>query len=382
MKNVLTFIKKEFLRFFTDRRMVITIFLPGILIFALYSIMGSVFTETANSDEDYKPSVYAVNMPETLSGTISLLFEVTEDEMTEEQAKAEIAEGALDIAVIFPENFEETLASSSLSDIAPDVRVWYNSTETNSYTGYVIMQSVLSSLNVSKFTINADGASDLATEQETIGQIFAIMMPMLMFALLASSCMAVAPESIAGEKERGTMATVLITPVKRWQIALGKIISLSCFAILSGISSFIGVILSLPKLMTGIIGAEAAAFYSAGDYFMIFALIISIVISIISLFSVLSAAAKSVKEASSMIGPAMIVIILLGMASMFITGTPATALYAVPVMGSALAIASIMSFTASGLAVALAVVSNLALAAALIALLAFMFCSERVMFNK
>lgn len=382
MKNVLTFIKKEFVRFFTDKRMVISIFLPGILIFVLYSIMGLVITDMSNTDEGYKPSVYVVNMPDLLSDAMAEIFTITEDEMTEDEAKDMISEGTLDIAVVFPENFDEVLLSSQLSEAAPDVVIWYNSAETNSYTGYSLMYSLLKSLNVSKFTVNAEGASDLATDEDTVGQIFAMMMPMLMFALLASSCMAVAPESIAGEKERGTMATVLITPVKRWQLAVGKIVSLSCFAMLSGISSFIGVILSLPKLMSGVIGAEAATYYSFGDYMMILALIISIVIAIISLFSVLSAAAKSVKEAGTLITPAMIVIILLGMCSMFITGTPATALYAVPVLGSALAIASIMSFTASGLAVTLAVVSNLVLAAVLIVILAFMFRSERVMFSK
>ena len=50
-------------------------------------------------------------------------------------------------------------------------------------------------------------------------KMLSMLVPLLMFALLASACMAVAPESIAGEKERGTMATMLITPVKRWQIA-------------------------------------------------------------------------------------------------------------------------------------------------------------------
>ena len=39
--------------------------------------------------------------------------------------------------------------------------------------------------------------------------------------------MSVAPESIAGEKDRGTIATLLVTPLKRTHLAIGKIISLA-----------------------------------------------------------------------------------------------------------------------------------------------------------
>ena len=39
--------------------------------------------------------------------------------------------------------------------------------------------------------------------------------------------MAVAPESIVGEKERGTIATLLVTPMKRSELAVGKVLSLS-----------------------------------------------------------------------------------------------------------------------------------------------------------
>ena len=42
------------------------------------------------------------------------------------------------------------------------------------------------------------------------------------------------------EKERGTIATLLVTPMKRGQLAMGKIISLGIIGLLSGISSFVG----------------------------------------------------------------------------------------------------------------------------------------------
>jgi ABC-type Na+ efflux pump permease subunit len=60
-----------------------------------------------------------------------------------------------------------------------------------------------------------------------------MILPFLILSFLFSGCLAVTPESIAGEKERGTIATLLVTPIKRRELAIGKIISLSILATLA-----------------------------------------------------------------------------------------------------------------------------------------------------
>ena len=382
MKNIWTIIKKEFSRFFKDKRMVIAVFLPGLMIYLLYSVLGSVVTDVIDkpTHDGQKFTAYVENMPsdEKLSATLNFILQV-DTETTGEEAQRKVSDGTLDLAIIFPENFDGAL-NGSVTEI-PDVKIYFNSSVDTSYSGFTAVTSVLETFKNPAFSINSGGVADLAGERESAGKILAMLMPMLMFSLLAAAGMSVAPESIAGEKERGTMATMLITPIKRWQLALGKILSLTCFAMLSGLSSFLGVILSLPKLVGGFIGGETAAFYSAGDYFMILGLIISVVLVMISAFSVLSAFAKSVKESGSMIAPLMIVIILLGMFSMFIS-SPSVGLYAIPLLGSGLAMASIMTFSITPLAFVLSVISNLVVAAALITVLSFMVKSEKIMFNK
>ena len=376
--NVITIIKKEFSRFFKDKRMIITVLLPGILIYVLYSLMGTMFQNEGKIDKDFKPSAYVINMPaDELGQALSSVLEIYDGQIDGQTAKQMVEEGALDLAVIFSENFD--ISDESRQNT---IEVYYNSTNDNSAVGYQIVSAVLKAFEQPKFIVNPVGGNyDLATEKDFAASFLSTLVPMLMFALLASACVAVAPESIAGEKERGTMATMLITPVNRWEIALGKIISLSCFALLSGISSFLGVILSLPKLMGGLVSSDTVSFYSAGDYFMLFGIIISVVLVIISIFSVLSALSKSVKEAGAIISPCMIVIILLGLASMFVT-SPALGWYFIPLLGSGLAISGVMAMTASPLGVVFSILSNLVLAAAIIVLLAFMFKSERIMFKK
>ena len=376
--NVFTIIKKEFSRFFKDKRMLITILLPGLLIYVVYSIMGTFFQQENKIDENFKPCAYVINMPaDDLGVALSSVIEIPEENMDEQTAKKKVEEGTLDLAIIFSENFDISDENAQNS-----IEIYYNSTNDNSVIGYEIVGYVLKAFEQPKFTVNPiGGVYDLATAEDFAKNILSTLVPMLMFALLASACVAVAPESIAGEKERGTMATMLITPVNRWEIALGKIISLSCFALISGLSSFLGVILSLPKLMGGLVSADSVSYYNAGDYFMLFGIIISVVLVIISAFSVLSALSKSVKEAGAVISPCMIVIILLGLASMFITA-PAIGWYFIPLLGSGLAMSGVMSMTASPLGVVISILSNLIIAAAFIILLAFMFKSEKIMFKK
>lgn len=381
MRNVLTIIKKEFSRFFKDKRMIITVLLPGLIIYLVYSLMGTVVGDMINKpDGNVKFTAFVENMPENaaLSGSLNTYLEY-DAEVTSAEAAQKVESGNLDLYIIFPENFDAVL-DNKVSE-PPDVKIYYNSSVDNSANGYMVVSSILEGFKNPAFSVNLGGSADLAPKKETAGKMLSMFMPMLMFALLVSGCVAVAPEAIAGEKERGTMATMLITPIKRWQLALGKIISLSCFAMLSGISSFIGVILSLPKLMTGMSGGELAISYGFGDYAMIFGLIISAVLVIISAFSVLSAFAKSVKEAGTLITPLMILIIVLGVVSMVVP-TASVGLNAIPLLGSELALSSIFTFSITPLGFILAILSNMILAAGLIVLLSFMFKSESIMFNK
>ena len=76
MKNVLTIVKKEFARFFKDKRMVLTVFLPGLLIFALYSILGAVMNEKNEVPDGFKPYAYFIDMPEEYSAPLAGLVDL------------------------------------------------------------------------------------------------------------------------------------------------------------------------------------------------------------------------------------------------------------------------------------------------------------------
>lgn len=391
MKNnaIFTIFKKELARFFKDRRTLIALIMPGILLYFIYSLMGGAMEDTFTTDSDYKPTVVTVNLPESvgmmLSDELFTLSSVTSDKI--DDIKEQISNDFCDVLMVFPEGFDEKVAAYSTASgiAAPNIDIYYNSSSTNSTTGYSMVTSLLSayeSAMTNKFDVNmGDAAYDLATDEDMTAMIFSMMMPMLLVMLLFSGCMAVAPESIAGEKERGTIAALLITPTKRSHIAIGKILALSLMALISGTSSTLGVLLSLPKLMGDAVSIDGSV-YSFGDYAMLAVVILSTVLVLITVISIISAYAKTVKEAGSYVTPLMILSMIIGITGMFGLTVANPALYLIPIFNSVQCMIGIFSFEASIINMVITVIANVAVTAVGIFILTRMFNSEKIMFNK
>ena len=293
----------------------------------------------------------------------------------------------LDAVVVFPEDFDAAVSDYEVgSSAAPNVAIYYNSTSSDSQAAYLLLEELFSGYEATlcnKFDVNAGGVGyDLASDTDETSSFFSMMLPMLLMIFLFSGCMAVAPEAIAGEKERGTIATLLITPVSRSQIALGKIMALSVIALLSAASSAVGTILSLPKLMGGA-GSISGSLYSAGDYLLLAAVIASTVLLLVALISIVSAFAKTMKEAQTLVMPLMLVVMFLGITAMFGNGaSESAAVYCIPLYNSVQSMVSILTFEISALHLLLTVASNLVYAMLGALVLTRMFRSERIIFSK
>ncbi|HIR66951.1 MAG TPA: ABC transporter permease [Candidatus Coproplasma avicola] len=381
MKAIFAIIKKEFSRFFLDRRMVLTtLLLPGLLIYVVYTAIGSI--TSAIAEVPSTPTVYVQNMPESLSDAIGGMFEVRQQSVSDEEAKEQIRQGDIDLLVIFPENFDELDATSGE---VPSVSIYYYSAETASSSAYSMMVALLDGYEQqisNVFDINSGGdVYDLADSSSVSMYILSMIVPMVLIMLMLSGCVSVVLESIAGEKERGTIATLLVTPMKRSSLAVGKILSLSVIAMLSGISSFVGLILSLPNMMGGTGVDFSLAAYGALDYIGLLLVVISTVLVFVALLSIISAYARSTKEANGLIAPVMILIMVCSLCSMFLT-SPSIGFFFIPVLNSALCISSLMAGTFAVAPFVITMCVNLVFAALLSVILTFMFNSEKVMFNS
>lgn len=389
MRNIWTIMKKEFDRFFKDKRMVVsTLLLPGIMIYFVYSIMGTAMGSQFMTEETYVYKMEVVNMPATLEAMFTEeTFDVTKvDAIDFDTLASRISDKELDLAVVFSENFDSVVANVGTE--SSDIDIYYNSTVTASSEAYAMVSAILDSVensivDIIKVNMDTEKKYDLSTEEEMAGFLMAMIMPMLMVSFLFSGSMGVAPEAIAGEKERGTMATLLVTPINRAHIAIGKILSLSVIALLSGLSSFLGVIFALPAYMASVMGDVDMQVYGIKEYSAVLIVILSTVLLIVSLISVISAYAKSVKEAGSFISPIMILSMLLGITTMFGIGNGQPMwVYFIPMYNSVQCFAAIFNFEINMVPILMTFVSNLLYAVILGFILTKMFGSEKIMFKK
>lgn len=385
---IYTVFKKELARFLKDKRTLLSLVLPGILIYVIYSLMGNFMSDIFGTDEDYKPAVSISGLPEEMTDMFSSEMFDIKDFSDIESEKQKVADGDLDATLVFPENFFENMLAYMPTQggaPAPNVELYFNTTSSNSQVAYTSIMAILDSMEAgiaNKFDINNSSTDyDMANEKDIASVLFATIMPMLLVMFCVVGCMAVAPESIAGEKERGTIANLLITPIKRSDIALGKIFALSILALISGTSSAVGVIASLPKLMGGTAEFDGSV-YGVTDYVFLAIVILSTTLLFVSLVSIISCLAKSVKEATSYVSPIMILAMVIGITGFIGGGENPVWVFFIPVYNSVQCIVEIFSFELNPIHVVLTSVTNIAVMCGGIFVLTRMFNSEKIMFKK
>lgn len=390
MREIFVIVKKELKRFFTDKRMIMSLILPGVLIFVLYSLMGNFIGKAITPADDYEYVICVENESVTLDGYLSTLgFKYKKVNAPREEAEKKLVDKEIDLYVSFSEDFDDAGADKA----GKNVVIEYNSAKSESAKIYSALQTVYMQNSVASvdynYAINAGVENpDMATEEDVVKMILTMFMPFILMVFLVTGSVSVASESIAGEKERGTIATLLVTPVKREYIALGKIIALTVTSLFSSLVSFVGIMASLPNLLQleriGDVTSIDLSVYGASTFVGILGIILITVIMFTMIMSVLSTFAKSVKEATQFVTPAMIVVMLASVTSMIGGGKAVTnpALYLIPIYNCAQCLTMLFSGEFYGLCYLFTILSDALFVVLGVVLLAKMFNNEKIMLNK
>ena len=390
--NTWTIIKKEFARFFGDRQLLFTtVIMPGLLIYIIYSLMGTGIQSMITEGQNEVVTMRVENMPESLAPVFNTMDSslVVVQQPVSEADIAQLEDKEINAVLVrFPEHFEEAMAGMQVADsgVLPNVEIYYNSTNNAASRVYMVVSSVLGNIGRT-FTVNVPQEEgqrfDQASDESIGAMIWSKILPMLIIMMLFSGVMAIAPSSIAGEKERGTIATLLVTPMRRNELALGKIVSLSGIALLSGISSFIGIALSLPKMVGIGEAADLGFHYTTSDYIALLLVILASVLIMASAVSLLSALAKDVKNAGTMVTPFMLVVMLAGLLPMFQNGASTNiGVYLIPFYNSIEVMTAVFSHELAWTPVLVTLISDVVYTGIAVWGLTRMFNSEKVMFSK
>lgn len=219
----------------------------------------------------------------------------------------------------------------------------------------------------------AKGASDLLTG----------ILPYLIVIWAFFGGMSTASDIVAGEKERTTLETLLISPVARTQIVFGKFLALGLICLLSSLSSLVAVMLIAALRLPA---TEALFKDGLGISPMALATTIAVLLPTVALFAsvliAISSFAKNTREAQTYLGLASFIVIMPAMFSQFIGFTDyASARWVslVPVLNTANSIRSSLLGKLDGVSFALTILVGVVLAAVALAIATKLFNREQVL---
>lgn len=379
MRTIVTVFHKELIDTIRDRRtLMFMVVIPLLLFPILFRIMFTVQQSQENKAKQRNLRVACVTH-DNAAGFLSLLRDrddiVLRLDVDADSIRSYIRHDRLDGAFVFSPDFDKEVASLERGR----VEFYYKSADGQSivrdrmqaliddyqqelldkrFEKLGLDESIVESIDLKRYNV--------ATMQERFGQEMGGVLPYIFIIFCFMGSMYPAIDLGAGEKERGTMETLLTAPVNRFHILVGKFGVVVCSGILSAIVSMVGLYIGikqaqeLPQEFLDVL----VKILGWGNIAMLLSLLLPLTIFFAGLLLSISLSAKTFKEAQSMISPLNVAIILPAALAMVpgIEMNATTAL--VPVLNVSLATKEIIAGTMT--------VGNLILVYASLIVLAFL----------
>jgi len=351
--------KKELLDTVRDRRFLVASILVPILLFPIMTIgIGglAIYMAVRTTQKDQAVMVRGAQAAPELVRALEKVKNLSLVPAAEDYVQ-QINDKKLQAAVELPANFEEQLRSHL--DQKLTVKIFHYEGELRSRTAvraitrtldeYVkgVVGSRLTARNLSielltPFTYERD---NVASAERVSGTILGMILPYMIIVLCLQGAMYPAMDVTAGEKERGTMETILASPAGRIDIVAGKFLLVLTVALITtaiSIGSFAGTALLASRFLTRF-GPNFVLQVSGKAIAAVFLLVLPLAIFFSAALMAISVYARTYKEAQSYIVPLMFLAILPAMAS-FIPGVELNAKFAlVPILGVSLLAKEIFS---------------------------------------
>ncbi|PCI70359.1 MAG: ABC transporter [Gammaproteobacteria bacterium] len=332
---------KELLELTRDKKtLIFTILLPTLVLPAIMIGFGALSVKIAKKaiDESLKYAIigeaYYPQLSQALKGNESLVLKTLDKGITPEQA---IKDETIRFAITIPDDTEYKLKNG----LTADVEILYNDSSTNSRFVFSRVHTSLETLekDLKESRIQALGLSEAqgkgllepiklnknstANTRESIGEKIGGFLPYILILLGLSGAMYPAIDLGVGEKERGTLETLLLTPIPRYQIVFAKFLVIFT-------TSFLAVFLSLLSfaLITTVLGPMIFAGMSNGgneaitevlnsfatisilDILLMFLMLVPTAAIFASLLLSVSIYSRTFKEAQNYMSPLMMICFL------------------------------------------------------------------------
>ena len=406
-RNVLTIYAKELRDTLRDRRTLISmIVVPTLVMPLIMGIAGFVMTKVVRKAQAEASPIAIIGGADSPATAAELRadprFQIVE---TPDYRKA-IADKRIRAAVELPAGFEAALARGEPAT----VMLYHYEAEMRSGMGVGALEDFFRKLRdrtverrLAAQGLPAELVRPFAVKRENVappekvgGNVVGGIIPYLIILLCFTGAMYPAMDLTAGEKERGTMETLLCSPVPRTAIVLGKFLTVLTASLASMLFSLLSMSVSFVVGARMLFGAGQGFAPPAGGapggimvsvidplgVVGVCALIVPVAVLFSALLLGVSLLAKSMKEAQSYVSPLVIVIILPAMVGMLPGVELDAKLALVPILNLSLACKEMLSGVWRWHYIALIFGSTAVYAAAALAGAVALFRREAVLFRS
>ena len=336
MSRIFIIFKKELIDTIRDRKAIFFMLVFPLIIFPLL-ISGVAAIQSSIMQKEQNKVLRVAMIGDTFPPPLLELFNedhtlsITTD-YTIKEADSLIRIDSLDIALVITNNFIEKVANNESGIIHLHIKTEDESEKLikKRITDKIVFYSnKLSKQRLIAFKLTEEFIepvkiieTDLASAREKLGKTIGGMLPYIFILFCFMGAMYPAIDLGAGEKERGTLETLLVAPATRMEILSGKFLVITLSGLLSATISLVGIFFSIllideiPKELFDI----ASDIIQPTTILLILSLMIPIALLFAALLLILSIYAKSFKEAQSIISPLNIIIIFPLLIGSFVPG--------------------------------------------------------------
>jgi len=382
--------RKEFRETFRERRTIMAVVIgPLLLTPALFALMGILFNGQATKA---KARTYAVAVigPPSVPAVLRAVPHLRFVPATRGEAERQIRTHRLDAAVVLPLDLGAKLAAGDTAA----VEILDDAGDTGSQTAVARLRALFAqkgqavvAQRVAARGLPSGFAAPFGVTETPIKSggsagmlVLASLLPYLLIISAFSGTIYAAFDQVAGEKERGTLETLLVSPVSRGDIVLGKFGVIVAVCLLSSVLTILGMGISFGS------GLHAFAWLASGGVRLGGAAVGVIGLALLPLSALfaglllaVSTYARNQKEAQTILGPLFTLITVPALMSMTMTSDIAPSLALVPVLNAALIIKQALVGSFDPRFIALAFLASLVYAAAALFFATRLFQNEAVL---
>ena len=320
----LTIAKKELTDITRDRRTIIMmIVLPFVLIPGLFGVVYTIQSQQAEkaTEQQMKVSFFGQEYaPELYQAFADLDKVIILDQIPADSVDSYIQNEYLDAAIYVNREYQESIDQNKQAPII----IKFKGTDSFGITRdrikslltaqeNQIITKRMNQLNLKPDIVKAYQIEykDIASTQEKLGKFVGGFLPYFFIIFGFMGAMYPALDLGAGEKERGTLETILSSPATRLDVVLGKFLVVMLAAIITAFIALGGMyfgIQTFPDIEPWVLEV-VNVILSTKTVILMMSLIIPISAFFSALLLGLSIYAKSFKEAQSIVGPLNIAII-------------------------------------------------------------------------